>query len=132
MNRPYKILIVEDDAPISELIALTLSSPEYGITCADNGKEALVRLSQESIDLVVLDILIPPPDGWEIYRAIRSSPRLGNTKVIILTALGFLPGYVKGKNLAKTDMIMKKPFELEELRSNVKNMFMERQSADAR
>lgn len=117
---PKKILIVEDDSHISELIKITLWSPLYAITCVDNGIDALAKLMSEKPDLVVLDILIPEPDGWEIYKAIRSNPGFNHTRVIILTALLFSNEVLWAKNIATTDMVMKKPFELDELRTNAK------------
>jgi DNA-binding response OmpR family regulator len=121
MNHP-KILIVEDDVSICELIRITLLSPLHVITCVDNGNDALTELARLKPDLVVLDILIPEPDGWEVYKVIRSNPELIHTRIIILTALLFMPQVYKEMNVLPADLIMKKPFELDELRSNVNNM----------
>lgn len=117
-----KILVVEDDPVISELIGITLESPEYEIDFADNGIDALAALARRSPDLVLLDIMIPPPDGWKIYKVIRSSLEYARTKVIVLTALGFSPEFLASKNMAPTDLFMRKPFELDELTVNVANM----------
>jgi DNA-binding response OmpR family regulator len=118
----YTILVVEDDSNINELIRITVSSPLHAITCVDTGAEAMAKLLTEKPDLVILDILIPEPDGWIVYKAIRSNPELKNTKVIILTALLFRPDFLRAKGIAATDLVMKKPFELDELRENVKSM----------
>jgi DNA-binding response OmpR family regulator len=123
---PYKILVVEDDSNISELIKITLLSPHHFITCVDSGTEALEKLSEEEPDLVVLDILIPEPDGWEIYRAIRSRPELAYTRVIILTALLFNQEFLWSKNILTTDIVMKKPFEIDELKDTVDNLLADR------
>jgi DNA-binding response OmpR family regulator len=120
--KPYKILVVEDDPNISELMTVTMSSPSHAISCVDNGTEALAKLVEEKPDLVLLDVLIPEPDGWEIYKTIRSSPELIHTRVIIITALLFTHAFLRSKNIAATDMVMKKPFELDELRLNVKSL----------
>jgi two-component system, OmpR family, alkaline phosphatase synthesis response regulator PhoP len=118
----HKILIVEDDPNINELIRITILSPSYSIICVDNGIEALAKLIQEKPDLVLLDILIPEPDGWEIYKTIRSNPDLNHTGVIILTALLFRSDFLQAKRILPTDMVMRKPFELDELKANVKRL----------
>jgi DNA-binding response OmpR family regulator len=117
---PRKILVVEDDPNINELIRITLTSPIHSITCVEDGAGAMTKLAEIKPDLVLLDILIPKPDGWEIYKDIRSNPDLNHTRVIILTALLFSKETLWMHNIVSTDMVMKKPFELEELRANVK------------
>jgi DNA-binding response OmpR family regulator len=119
---PYKILVVEDDSYISELIEITLSSPLYAISCVDSGAGALAKLTEEKPDLVVLDILIPEPDGWKLYKILRDNPALMRTRVIILSALLFRPEFLRGKNILPSDMVMKKPFDLDDLRKNVKDL----------
>jgi two-component system alkaline phosphatase synthesis response regulator PhoP len=117
-----KILVVEDDPSISELIKITLASPSYNIACVDSGDGAVTILKGDKPDLVVLDILIPGPDGWAVYKFIRNNPRLKQTRVIILTALPIKPDALADKNILSTDLYMTKPFELEDLRISVKSM----------
>jgi DNA-binding response OmpR family regulator len=119
---PNKILVVEDDPSISELIKITLASPFYNIACVDSGDGAVTILKGDKPDLVVLDILIPGPDGWAVYKFIRNNPGLKQTRVIILTALPIRSEALAGKNILLTDLYMTKPFELEDLRKNVKCM----------
>lgn len=122
VQQPYKILIVEDEIDITDLIRVTLMSPSYSITCVDTGAAALAALADEIPDLILLDILIPEPDGWEIYTTIRSNADFKNTRVIIMTALLLAPDFLKGKVILPADKVMKKPFELDELAANVKNI----------
>jgi DNA-binding response OmpR family regulator len=117
-----KILVVEDDPSISELIKITLTSPFYNIACVDSGDGAVTILKGDKPDLVVLDILIPGPDGWAVYKFIRNNPRLKQTRVIILTALPIRQTVLAEKNMLTTDLYMTKPFELEDLRKSVKSM----------
>jgi DNA-binding response OmpR family regulator len=70
----------------------------------------------------LLDVLIPEPDGWEIYKVTRSNPELNHTRVIILTALLFKTEFLNAKRILPTDMVMRKPFELDELKANVKRL----------
>jgi DNA-binding response OmpR family regulator len=122
VQQPYKILIVEDEIDITELIRATLMSSSYSITCVDTGTAALAALASETPDLILLDILIPEPDGWEIYKTIRSNADFRNTRVIIMTALLLAPDFLKGKVILPADKVMKKPFELDELVANVKDI----------
>jgi DNA-binding response OmpR family regulator len=118
----YEILIVEDDPYISELVTVTLSSTWYAITCVTTGIEAMAKLSEYKPDIVLLDILIPEPDGWVIYKYIRNNPELSKTRVIIVTALPITREALRGKHMLPTDAFMTKPFELDELRMKVNTM----------
>ena len=114
-----RILVVEDDPNISELITITLMSPHYVITCVDSGTAALAKLVEEKPDLVVLDILIPEPDGWKLYAMIRSDPALAHIRILILTALITKQDTFKKRNILSADGYMTKPFNLVELRRKV-------------
>ena len=114
------ILIVEDDPNICDLIKLTLDNGDYRLSTASGGKEALQKIADEKPDLIVLDILMPEPDGWDVYATLRRNPELTSTKVIILTALPVKPEVLVKKNLLPEDRFMGKPFDLEDLRSTVR------------
>jgi DNA-binding response OmpR family regulator len=115
----HRILIVEDDPNISELIKITLESTLYTLTCVDSGAAALAKLAEEEPDLLVLDILIPEPDGWKLYTIIRSDPALAHIRILILTALITKQDGIKKSNILPTDGYMTKPFNLDELRRKV-------------
>jgi two-component system phosphate regulon response regulator PhoB len=115
----HKILVVEDDPNISELITITLMSPLYVITCVDSGTAALVKIAEQNPDLMVLDILIPEPDGWKLYAMIRSDPALAHIRILILTALITKQDGIKKRNILPMDGYMTKPFNLVELRMKV-------------
>jgi DNA-binding response OmpR family regulator len=115
----HRILVVEDDPNISELIKITLESPFYAITCVDSGAAALIKLGEEKPDLVILDILIPEPDGWKLYVIIRNDPELVHIRILILTALITKQDGIKKNKILPADRYMTKPFNLEELRMKV-------------
>jgi DNA-binding response OmpR family regulator len=123
--KPYKILVVEDEIDISDLLKITLRDQNYAITFVDNGIDALMKLAEEIPDLVVLDILIPEPDGWKIYKKIRSNSNFDRTRVIILTALFLTPEFLKSKVIHRSDLVMTKPFDIEELITKVKDVLAE-------
>jgi DNA-binding response OmpR family regulator len=118
----YNILIVEDNPEISELFKLALESPEYALSTALNGTEALEKLDVEKPDLVVLDILIPEPNGWKLYEMIRKDPNFSNTRVLITTALTIYPGVLAEKRLRPIDRFMNKPFDIDKLKLIVKEL----------
>ncbi|MGG4444326.1 response regulator transcription factor [Brevibacillus fortis] len=106
------ILIVEDEIPINELIKRNLQA--VGHTCISvlDGSAAIHELSQREIDLVLLDIMLPEMDGYEIFRQIRGTP------AIFLTAKSSLSDKVKGLTLGADDYLVK-PFEMLELLARI-------------
>lgn len=110
-----KILIVEDEIPISKLIEMNLKDAGYTCTCAYDGMEAADYLEENTFDLVLLDIMLPKVNGYELFEYIKP---LG-IPVIFLTAMGHTNDIVKGLELGAEDYIIK-PFEIVELLARVK------------
>ncbi len=109
-----KILIVEDERPISDLIKLNLSDAGYDCTCVYNGMDAIDIVSEHTFDLMLLDIMLPGADGYEIMDYVRD---LG-IPVIFLTAKNMTSDKVKGLNMGAEDFIVK-PFEIVELLARI-------------
>lgn len=108
------ILIVEDEAPISNLIRLSLTKEGYHCDCAFDGAEALDCLEKRRYDLILLDVMIPEIDGFELMDYIRPL----EIPVIFLTAKAAVQDRVKGLRLGAEDYIVK-PFEVVELLARV-------------
>lgn len=106
-----KILIVEDETKLSDIMALYLKKENYAVTCAKDGKEAEDIIESDSFDLVILDIMLPGKDGWALLRKIKS---LGNTPVILTTARGEEDDRVFGLELGADDYMVK-PISMREL-----------------
>lgn len=109
-----KILIVEDEFPISNLIRINLADEGYDCVCAADGKEAADYIEQESYDLVLLDIMLPGIDGYELLEYIKHT----DTPVIFVTAKGSVNDCIKGLKLGADDYIVK-PFQIGELLARV-------------
>lgn len=109
-----KILIVEDEAPISNLIRLSLTKEGYRCTCAFDGAEAADYLEKNRYDLIILDVMLPEIDGFELMDYIRPL----EIPVIFLTAKASVQDRVKGLKLGAEDYIVK-PFEVIELLARV-------------
>ena len=108
------ILIVEDDEAIANLIYVNLSDEGYRCTCAHDGKEGADLVESENFDLILLDIILPEFDGYELLEYIKP---LG-TPVIFITAKGSLDDRIKGLKLGADDYLVK-PFQIGELLARV-------------
>lgn len=109
-----KILIVEDERPISDLIKLNLSDAGYDCTCVYNGMDAIDIVSEHTFDLMLLDIMLPGADGYEIMDYVHDL----EIPVIFLTAKNTTLDKVRGLNMGAEDFIVK-PFEIVELLARI-------------
>lgn len=121
-----KILIVDDDHNIAELIRLYLEKEMYEVRIAYDGKKALEVFYQWAPDLVILDLMIPHINGYEVCKQIRKA---GNIPIIMLTARGETIDKVLGLELGADDYIVK-PFDPKELLARVKAVLRRSQSID--
>ena len=114
----YKILVVDDIATNAMLLKAVLGRAKYRIVTATGGHEALEQVEREKPDLVLLDIMMPDMDGYEVMRRLRADPRWEDLPVIFLTALNNTRDIVKGFKLGANDYVSK-PFNHEELITRV-------------
>jgi len=108
------ILIIEDDDLVSRTVKRSLSSDEYQISLADNGVDGLKLARKRSPDLVILDVIMPGMDGYEVCRTLRADSRLSETPILFLTAKIKEEDKVNGF-LAGADDYLTKPFNIDEL-----------------
>ena len=127
VNKLVKILIVDDDPSISELIELYLNKERYDTRCVEDGEEALREFASYKPDLVLLDLMLPGMDGYQVCREIRSR---SDTPVIMLSAKGEVFDKVLGLELGADDYIIK-PFDSKELVARVKAVLRRYQPAQA-
>ena len=109
------VLIVEDDKNIAELLQLYLEKEGYAVTVAGDGGQGLDKFRAIRPDLVLLDLMMPVMDGWEVCKAIRAE---GQTPVIMLTAKGETSDKVTGLKAGADDYITK-PFEMREVLARI-------------
>lgn len=112
-----KILAVDDERPIAELLRLSLTQAGYECVCAYDGVEAANRIEKESFDLILLDIMLPGIDGFELMDYIRST----GIPVIFLTAKNAVSDRVKGLRMGAEDYMVK-PFDIQELLARVEGV----------
>ena len=111
-----KIMVADDDSNICELLRLYLEKEGFTVTLAHDGEAAVEQFFADTPDLVLLDIMMPKLDGWQVCREIRKK---SNTPIIMLTAKGETFDKVLGLELGADDYVVK-PFELEVLYSRVR------------
>jgi CheY-like chemotaxis protein len=107
-QKNVSILLVEDDSFISGMYQTKLSNLGFQIEVIEDGEAAAARLQQDPLpDLILLDIVLPKMDGFEILEAIRQSDRTKDLPVILLTNLGQKPDVERGMQLGANDYIIK-------------------------
>lgn len=116
----YKILVVDDVMSNVLLLKVLLANEKFAITTASNGQQALNQVETEHPDLILLDVMMPGIDGFEVARRLKSSPATAEIPIIFLTALNGTTDIVKGFQVGANDFISK-PFNKEELIIRVKH-----------
>ena len=112
-----RLLVVEDDPGMSALLVRSLQREGYAVDAVDNGEDALWMASENDYDAIVLDAMIPPPDGFEVCRRLRATGRWA--PVLMLTARDAVADRVRGLD-AGADDYLTKPFALAELFARVR------------
>jgi diguanylate cyclase (GGDEF)-like protein len=113
------ILVVDDDPDIARFVEVNLRSAGYDVSVAGDGEEALERASELRPDLVLLDVMMPRLDGFEVAQRLRKNPQTANTSIIMLTAKALSSDKVTGLQSGADDYIIK-PFDPIELLARVK------------
>lgn len=116
---PEKILVVDDDVDTLRLVGLMLQKQGYQIVAANNGHQALSLAQNENPDLILLDVMMPDMDGYEVTKQLRASPVTQNTPIIMFTAKSQVDDKVTGFD-AGVDDYLTKPTQPRELFAHVK------------
>lgn len=114
-----KVLIVEDEAPLAELLRYNLEAAGYKVLHADSGEEAEILVAEERPDLILLDWMLPSVSGIEICRRLRSRSETRHLPILMLTARGEEADRIRGLATGADDYVVK-PFSLPELMARVK------------
>lgn len=121
-----KVLIVDDDENIVELMRINFIKEGFDTCTANDGEEAVERFKTEAPSIVILDVMMPKMDGWQVCREIR---RISNIPIIMLTAKGETFDKVLGLELGADDYMVK-PFETKELIARVKAVLRRSESKE--
>jgi len=113
-----KILLIDDDPLIRRVVSHSLTAKGYEVLAISFGHEALAHARTILPDLVLLDVMMPDMDGYQVCRALRADPQTATVPIIMLTAMDESEAVVKGLNTGADDYITK-PFDIEELLSRI-------------
>ncbi len=113
-------ILIVDDEPLSVAMLSSLLEDEYHVTMANSGREALEIISRQPPDLILLDILMPVMDGYEVFRIVKRNPALRNVPILFITALGEAECESEGLEMGAGDYIVK-PFNPSLVRLRVRN-----------
>jgi DNA-binding response OmpR family regulator len=117
-----KVLIIEDDKFLRELIVAKLKKENYVISEAIDGEEGIKKIKEESPDLILLDLILPGIDGFEVLSQIKSDPTVSSIPIIILSNLGQREDIDKGLALGANDYLIKAHFTPGEIIEKVKSI----------
>ncbi len=112
------ILVVDDNTDNVEILRAFLESRGFTIAEARDGRTALARMEEVKPDLVLLDVMMPGMDGWEVCRVIKQHPQLGDTRVVMVTAKGGFEDKFEGLRSGADDYVVK-PVDFKDLMGKV-------------
>jgi DNA-binding response OmpR family regulator len=123
-NRP-KVVIADDDPDIRRLVQITVSNAGCDVTVASDGEQALELIRQAPPDLVILDVLMPRMDGWEVARELKADPVTQGIPIMFLTSRGQEHDVLEGFSSGAADYMVK-PFSPRELQVRVRAVLSKR------
>jgi len=117
-----KILIIEDDKFLRELISRKLGNEDFETLEAVDGEEGIKKIKEEKPDLILLDLILPSIDGFEVLSRMKEDPNLSSIPVIILSNLGQKEEVERGLKLGAVDYLIKAHFTPGEIIEKIKNI----------
>jgi DNA-binding response OmpR family regulator len=117
-----EVFVVDDDPNIRELLVVNLQAAGYAVTTAGDGIDAVEKLRTLRPQCVVLDIMMPGIDGWELCKIIRDDPALASTRILMLTAKDRERDRLIGIDIFGADEYMIKPFEIDDLLQTIRRL----------
>lgn len=125
------IICVEDEPEMIDLIKLILSRKGFEVLGANGGEKGLELIRANKPDLVLLDLMMPEMDGWQVYQQLKSSPETDSIPVIVVTAKAQNIDKVLGLHIAKVDDYIAKPFALQDLVDRVEDVLSRAEKQNA-
>lgn len=130
MEIKRRVLYIEDEPEMIELIRLILARRGFEVTGAVGGQEGLQAVRKDLPDLVLLDLMMPDLDGWDVYQQMKADPATQKIPVIVVTAKAQSIDKVLGLHIAKVDDYISKPFSPNELVESVEKVLSRHKQAD--
>jgi len=120
MKLMSKILFIEDERTLQKTVGEVLLQEGFEVLAAEDGEAGLRMAQSEKPDLILLDLILPKKDGFEIIEELRKDPATANLKIIVLTNLGGSEDVERAISLGATTYLVKADYELEEVVSKIK------------
>ncbi|RMG99425.1 MAG: response regulator [Chloroflexi bacterium] len=124
-----KVVCIEDELEMIELVKLILGRNKFEVIGAVGGQEGLNKIAEVKPDLVLLDLMMPEMDGWEVYQKMKASEEMRDIPVIVVTAKAQSIDRVLGLHIARVDDYITKPFGPQELLESVERVIRNRNKA---
>jgi two-component system response regulator VicR len=121
-DTPKKIVCIEDEPEMIDLVKLILSRYGFEVIGATGGRAGLEAIRQHKPDLVLLDLMMPDMDGWEVYQQMKADSEMKEIPVIVVTAKAQSIDKVLGLHIAKVDDYITKPFGPDDLRNSIERV----------
>ena len=125
------VVCIEDEQEMIELVKLILNRQKIEVHGALGGREGLEKIAEVEPDLVLLDLMMPEMDGWEVYQKMKASPEMRDIPVIVVTAKAQSIDRVLGLHIARVDDYITKPFGPQDLLDSVQRILEARDEAQA-
>ncbi len=119
---PKRVVCIEDEPEMIDLVRLILGRKGFNVIGANGGVEGLETVKREQPDLVLLDLMMPDMDGWEVYQQMKADAALRDIPVVVVTAKAQSIDKVLGLHIAKVDDYITKPFGPQELLESVEKI----------
>ena len=116
------VVCIEDEPEMIDLVRLILGRKGFHVIGANGGVEGIEAVRREKPDLVLLDLMMPDMDGWEVYQQMKADPQLRDIPVVVVTAKAQSIDKVLGLHIAKVDDYITKPFGPQELLESVEKI----------
>jgi two-component system response regulator VicR len=123
-----KVVYIEDDPEMIDLVSLIVSRRGYQVFGANGGREGLEAVQEKLPDLVLLDLMMPDRDGWDVYHQLKGMKSTSSIPVIIITAKSQEIDRVLGLHIAKVDDYISKPFRPQELLDSMDRVISQSQA----
>lgn len=117
-----RVVCIEDEPEMIDLVRLILGRRGFEVLGANGGVEGLETVRRETPDLILLDLMMPDMDGWEVYQRIKADDMLRDIPVVVVTAKAQSIDKVLGLHIAKVDDYITKPFGPQELLESVEKI----------
>jgi DNA-binding response OmpR family regulator len=129
VSKQATILVVDDNLDNVEILRALLESRGYTVAEASDGRSALAKIEEIQPDLVLLDVMMPGMDGWQVCRTIKNHPVFCNTRVVMVTAKGDYEDKFEGMRAGADDYVVK-PIDMQELTEKVERNLEARENGN--